>query len=205
MIMRRVVKAVFCMSLFLIVGCSHIPFVGKSAKSSTTVKKNDSSERKPLESVKYVEKGSIVDSLRLQKKQNIVIVPFTAGVGVEASDELDGVALMIIKGISDTFATDRTGKHNHFNILTAENAQNADLVVQGRVTQMTTSSKVSRWVLFKGEKKLGVEGKMLDPKTDEPTLIFVDHAKTRTRDENFKRLGYRIGTNIGRFILSSVK
>ena len=144
--MRKAANAGLVLSLFFILGCAHIPFIGKSALSETE-KKFDSPEKPALESSQFVEKGRIVDVQRLQRKQSIAIVPFKAGVGVVASEESDKIALTIVKGISDAFAYDRSGKHKHFNILTAESSQKADLLIQGYITDMKSSSKISRWVL----------------------------------------------------------
>jgi len=203
--MEKAVKAVLFVSLFLMVGCAHIPFIGKASQPSETVTKPQLKEQQTIESNDFVEKGQIVDASRLQQGHNLAIIPFKAGVDVEAGEELDRAALMVVKGISDAFADDHSGKHAHFKVLTAEDSQAADLIVQGHITDMIKPSKVGRWVLLKKGKKLGVEGKMIDAQTGEAVVIFSDHAKTSIRKEDHAPLGYRIGQNIGRLILSGIK
>ncbi|MCK5178887.1 MAG: hypothetical protein KAR32_05095 [Candidatus Omnitrophica bacterium] len=197
--MRKVVKAGCFIALFLMIGCAHIPFLGKSSQPADDAVESSVPEQS-VELNDFVKKGQIVDAESLKQGKNIAVIPFKAGVGVEANEELDRIALMIVKGIADTFA-DAEG--NLFNILTAENLEGADFIVQGHVTSVKGPSKVSRWVLLKGHKRLGIDGKMVDAQTGEAIAVFADQATSET--ENYKDLGYRIGKNIGLFILSGSK
>ena len=197
--MKRAAKAGCLVLLFLTIGCSHIAFLGKSPRpSKNTI--GPSKLKQPLESNNFVEKGQIIDVPRLQQGTNIAIIPFKAGVGVEANEELDKIALMIVKGVADVFADDQESR---FNILTAENSQEADFIIQGHITGVKGPSRVSRWILFKGQKTLDVDGKMVDAQTGETIAVFAD--KTETKEADYKELGYRIGKNIGLFIVSGVE
>ena len=190
---------------FLINGCSYIPFIEKSPQLPETVTQSAAPEKQLLESNNFVEKGRIISKQALEKGKNIAIVPFTAGVNVEASSELDKVALMIVKGVSDAFADDHSGKHDHFSVLTAEDSQAADLFVQGHIRSMKNPSRVKSCVLLKGQRALSVDGKIVDATTGESVMIFEDVQATNVKDEGHDQLGYRIGKNIGRFILSGVE
>lgn len=201
---RKTIKVGGFISLILFVGCAHVPFFGQSTLSST-VTESDSHRKQTLKSGHFEGKRRIVDAQRLQQGQNLAIIPFKAGVGVEANEELDRVALMIVKGISDVFTDNRGGKDDYFNILTAENSQKADLIIRGHITAIRRLSRVSRWALMKKEKSLDVDGKMTDARTGETVLIFADRAKTKKKTEDYKQLGYRIGKKIGRFILSGAE
>ncbi len=181
--MRKIVLLECIIVSLLIIGCSHIPFVGKIQQSSESTAQSNGSEERQLEPNKFVEKGRIINTEALQKGKNIAIIPFTAGVSVEASNGLDKVALMIIKGISDAFADDHSGKHDHFNILTAENSEAADLIVQGHINSLKSPSKVKKWVLISGQKMLGVDGKIVDARTGESVLIFEDTQETSVKEE----------------------
>jgi len=194
--MRKVLKAGCFISLFLMIGCAHIPFFGKSSQPAKETIKSSRLEQ-PLELSGFVEKGRIVDAGRLQQGKNVAVIPFKAGVDVEANEELERVTLMVVKGNADTFADDQGGL---FNILTAENSNEADFVIQGHVTNLKGPSRVSRWVLLKGHKMLSVDGKMIDAGTGEAIAVFTDQVTSKT--ESYKDLGYRIGKNIGLFILS---
>jgi hypothetical protein len=189
----------------VMIGCKHIPFMGTSSKKSTEVAKPGQQEYAPLESGAFVVKGRIIDKQRLRRVQNIVVIPFSAGPGVEASEKLDKAALMIIRGISDSFDKDERRRERHFSVLTAGDSQESDLIIKGHITAMKAPSKIKRWVLLKGEKRLGVEGKMIAPDTGEAIIIFTDHAETSAKEEDYRLLGYRIGRNIGRFILYGVE
>lgn len=204
--MKRNSDTAFFVLLLLVAGCANIniPFVGKSSEQSKAVNKTDLPEKPSLEPSAFVEDGRIINAQRLQQGQNIVIIPFKAGVGVEATEELDKAALMLVKGISDAFGNDPRGEQNKFNILTAESVKEAEFIIQGHITDQRGSPKIKKWVLLKGTKTLGVEGKMTDAQTGETIAIFSDHAKTSMRKEDYKQLGYRIGKNIGQFILSGI-
>ena len=196
--MRKVVKAGCLISLFLMIGCAHIPFFGKSAQSTKGTIESGETEP-PVEVNSFVEKGQIIDATRLKQGKNIVVIPFKAGVGVSANESLERITLMVVKGVADTFADDPEAS---FNFLTAENSMEADFVVQGHVTSRKGPSRVKRWVLLKGHKTLSVDGKMTDTETGEAVAVFNDQVTSTT--ESYEDLGYRIGKNVGLFILSGV-
>jgi hypothetical protein len=197
-------KAVLGMLVVLSTGCSHIPFIGKSApspvKEVSGAKPVDIPNEKP---VQYVLKGQLVDLERLSSGGKVLVFPFAAGVGVEAGGQLDKASLMVIKGLSDVF--EREDKGGLFTILTDENAREADLVIQGHITDIKISSKIGRWGLLKKVKRLSVEGKMLEMNSGKTVAIFSDQTRTGDPDEDLKALGYRLGQNIGKFLLFGVK
>ena len=194
--MKKVAKAGCLISVFLMIGCAHIPFIGTSSQSAKETMKSGRLEP-PLELNGFVVKGQIVDAGRLRQGKNIAVIPFKAGVGVEANEDLERIALMIVKGITDVFADDQG---TSFNILTAENSKEADFVIQGHVTNVKGPSRVSRWVLRKGQKTLSVDGKMIDAQTGKAIAVFTDQVTSKT--ENYRDLGYRIGKDIGLYTLS---
>jgi len=206
LIINRRIKLVYIIILFVFVGCSQIqvPFFGKSTEQSNNVVTSDHNDHQAIESNTFVVKGSVINAKRLQQGKNIAIIPFKAGVNVEATYKLDRTALMIVKGISDAFDEDKNGKHAHFNILTADDSDNADLIVRGHITKMGELSKLRRWVLLKRKKMLSVDGKIFDVQTGEAVLTFDDYTDTSAKSEDYTDLGYRIGNNIGQYILSSI-
>lgn len=187
----------FLLSTF---GCSHvnIPFLSKSS--------DQTSKAQPAPVLtEFVDEGLIVNAQKLKQGRNIAIIPFTAGVGAVSTDDLDRAALMIVKGVSDAFADDKTGKHAHFNLLTVENSKDADLVVKGHIIAMSEPSKFKKWTPLSNKRKLSVEGKITDIQSGETVVIFTDHEQAKAKDDGFKQLGYDIGKNIGRFILSGIQ
>lgn len=187
------------MLVVLSAGCAHIPFFGKSSHPTESAIESDQ-ESFPVAAEIYVEKGKIINAQRLRQGANVVVIPFKAGVNVAADDRLERVALMIVKGMADVFDG---GSEKRFQILTAEKVSDADLVVQGHVTNIQGPSKVRRWIMLKGFKVLRVEGEVVDKQTGETVAVFTDEVKTKT--ENYKDLGYQIGGNIGSFILSGAE
>ena len=193
-----------------ITGCASVdvPLLGKWVKqpsSSVKPKLEPVLEAGNIQHAKFVDEGRIANSKLLTKGRDIAFVPFKAGVAAEASQQLDKIALRIVKGISDAFLNDRSGKHAHFNILTIKNTVDADIYVKGYITLMKQSPKFKKWILMKEKKTLGVSGKLLDVKTGETLVIFKDQEESVSRDEGYNELGYRIGINIGQFILSGVE
>ena len=201
--MTRLNPVVFVLILVVLCGCTHlkIPFFHTKTDQAET---DTLSDANILVANEFVDKGKIINRERLQQQQNLSIYPFRAGVNVEATDDLGKVALMIVKGITDTFSTDRSGKHAHFNILTAESADPADLVIKGRITNLAGPSAIKKWLPMTSQRSLGIAGKLVDAKTGEVIIIFTDSEITRDKYEDYSKLGYRIGMNIGQFILSGI-
>ena len=130
-----------------------------------------------------------------------MIVPFTAGEGVEETDQLDKVSLMLVKGVYDTFQD----ASSHLKMLEADKIDDADFIIQGHIVSISKPSKVNKLMLSNGKKQLQVQGKMTDAKTGETVVLFDDHQETSQKDEDCKHLGYVIGENISHFILSGLE
>ncbi len=190
--MKKNINLGFILALFVMAGCAHIPFLGEEPLS------NMDEEQLEAEVDIFVEQGRVIDSKTLKDGKNIAIVPFTAGVNVAANDEVDKIALMVIKGVSDTFEKEQ----GLFTVVTEENLETADFFMSGHVSEIEDFSKVRSWVLLKGQRLLSVDGKMVDAKTGETVLVFKDTQTTESKEENHDQLGYQIGENVGRFILS---
>ncbi len=126
-------------------------------------------------------------------------IPFSFAIYQGAYGENEIIAIATF-----SFADDKTGKHAHFNILTAENSSEADLIAKGHITVMGRSSKLKRWARLSNKIKLSVEGKITDIQSGEAVVIFEDHAQAGAGEDDYKQLGYNIGKNIGRFILSGI-
>ena len=152
--------------------------------------------------VQFLKVGKVIDAKRLRQGGKLLIVSFSAGAGVEATDQLDRVALMIVKGLADILKENSSP----FEILDSNNAREAEIVMSGHVTAF--SAKADSNLLFLNGMKiycLAVEGKIIDPASGEKILIFSDSKESRQKDEEAKDLGYRMGRDIGSFILSSMQ
>ena len=156
----------------------------------------------PLKKAEFIKTEQIVDAHRLKKGGKVLIIPFSAGVGVEATNDLDRGALMIVKGIADVLKEEGS----FFKILDSNNAQDADFIIKGHFVGLR--EKTDATLLFFKKQKIyyaDVEGKISDPKSGETLLVFADSKKTEGENETLKDLGYAIGLDIGHFILSSIQ
>ena len=139
---------------------------------------------------------------KLAKGGNILVVPFSAGEGVEASDALDHVSLMIVKGIAETLGP--AGKP--FKILVEQDAQSADFVVKGRIMQMEEKSHFHKpWQKKTETFKLAIEGSVLGVEPEEILAKFSQTKKKESSENSFQPMGYDLGVEIGRFLLSSAQ
>lgn len=137
---------------------------------------------------------------KLIKGGNLLIVPFSAGEGVEASDELDHVSLMIVKGIADTLGD----QGRSFKILTEENAQSADFVIKGRIVRMQAKETFHEpWRKNKSVYSLGIEGSVMSVDPEEILAKFAQDDTNKSRSNSYASLGYELGVKIGRFLVSS--
>lgn len=155
----------------------------------------------PQESAQFLQTTKIINLKRLEKGGNLLIVPFTAGAGVEATEELDKVSLMIVKGIIDIL----NENNSNFRILVSENAEQADLIIKGHIISMKKTPLMKKWIRGKSMAGLAINGKMINSETGEAVVIFSDNRKVANKKETHKELGYMIGQDVGRFMHQGVK
>ena len=148
----------------------------------------------------FVETGKILDGAALRKGARVLIVPFKAGAGVPANENSDRIALMIVKGIADAF----TESGSTLQVLGAENAHEADFVMTGHITEIAMPSKFDRWLFKTPRNAVGVEGRLTGAASKEIVLVFTDRIQEHSRKKNHDQLGYDVGKDIGRFILSAL-
>ncbi len=99
---------------------------------------------------------------------SLIVVPFTAGVGVEANKDLDRLSLMIVKGVIDTFNKDGV----HFKIFTSEQTDKVDFIIQGHITHRVNPEARRGWMFRPQEAVLSVEAKMTERKSGNLILIY---------------------------------
>ena len=183
-------SAVFFSAVFYLAGCAWFG-LSKNAVGN----KQDSGEVVAADS--FVKAGKVIDAPRLKKGGKLLVIPFPAGVNVVANERSDKIALMIVKGIADQL------KESRFQVLNDQNAHEADLIVMGHVTADGAPSKWDQWFLRKARNAVGVEGRIADAASNAAVLIFAHSAQASGRREDHAQLGYDIGRDIGRFIVSS--
>lgn len=140
----------------------------------------------------------ILNAERLQQGGKMAVVPFRAGVGIEATDELNAVALMIVKGVADSFKKEGS----RFEVMMGAKADQADFLIQGHITHRRGVSGLKRWIPGSRTIELGIEAKMIDIATQQPVLIFAQRKKAAEKAGGYRELGYTLGEDLGRFILT---
>ncbi len=183
--MRRVPILFFILCLIFVGGCS---FFRASAKNDPKVI--------PL---KY--SGKILEPEKLARGGKIVVLSFQAGEDVESTPELENLVLVIIKSVSDSL-NDGTSR---FEIIPGSDAQTADFTMQGHILKFKKSGVFNKVVLRNKEISLAVKVKILDASSQKTVLIFEDDERSMQKNETEKDLAVRIGQDLAKFILSSVK
>ena len=148
-----------------------------------------------------VKTGKLLDVETLRRGGKIFIVPFKAGVNVTSDDELDKIALMMVKGIAEALME----KGATFDILGPDRALEADLIVTGYVTDLGRPSRFSRWMFKKPRVSLQVEGRIIQAASQKNVAVFTDEARADLREKDHQQLGYAIGEDIGRFVVSGLE
>lgn len=149
----------------------------------------------PLTSFKILNEAS------LQKGGKLLIAPFRAGVNVEANEELNKIALMVVKGITEAI---KEQGENNFEILSYAQAQEADLMIEGHITKLTKPSRMNRMGLGDQKISLGLEGNMVNLETGEKALIFSDLDERGQKGNTHQDLAYAMGRAIGQAIAAGI-
>lgn|SRR3989338_6819558 len=124
--------SVFC--LMFILGCSQLQALNIfSSKNKNPIEKKSpqasyGSWRKASDAsrAQLGVSGKVIQPDRLQKGGYLWIVPFSAGIAVEASDEVDRLAMMIIRGLTETFEQ----YQSNFKIIFNEDNQRGDFILE---------------------------------------------------------------------------
>lgn len=145
--------------------------------------------------------GTIVKEAEFKKGGTLVILPFKAGANAAASQKLDRVAMMIVKGAVDYLAEQRTP----FTVLTTEDQGSPQLILEGYVDNFSYSGKMSRMVLRNKETTLSVRGQMVVAATRDRIFVF-QHKKTMPDPKkDGLDVAYQTGQDLGRFIVDALE
>ncbi len=148
----------------------------------------------------YVHQGKVVDWDRLLKGGRLVIVPFYPGENVAATNDLERISLMIVKGVSEAIKQSNVP----IEVLFAEEAAQADLKMTGLITKLSTTDRW--WKIFQHQKQhkvIEIQGRMAQIDNDNPVLIYSHRIDTSKSADSFVNLGYVIGQDVGNFIVMS--
>ncbi|HLF17997.1 MAG TPA: hypothetical protein VI749_03770 [Candidatus Omnitrophota bacterium] len=165
-----------------------------------------------LEKTRFVEAGRIVNKARLHEGGKLLIKPFSAGPNVEVNDELDRVSLRIIRGVLDIYEGKALPqelkdefKADRFDIALTEEEQDAELILRGHVTELSSPSGWKKWMGMKPKIRLSVEGRLVDSRSNVTVLLFKDSIEAEKAKGDFGQLGQEIGQHIGKYIFYTEK
>jgi len=154
---------------------------------------------KPATKILTSLQNEVIQQDRLKQGGPLLIVPFYAGVNVAATDELNEMALRIVKGTVDTLQQ----APSPFVILTAETAGQAELELTGKITQQNETGGLKKWI-GKRKKILSAAGKIVDVRTGDVILKF-SRSREGKAGQSFDDLGYQLGREIGQYILAQAQ
>ena len=182
---RSILKTTLILCLAVVFfGCSHIP-------KKTTVPSS------PDDGVV----GRVLDSASLRQGGKILIIPFTAGEGVAATDDLDKISLRLVRGLSVALEGQQK-----FVVLSGDKAQDADFVIKGRIVRVKEKKGMPQFLKARTAMRyLSVEGEVVARKGSQTLAYFSNEAKNRDQSEKLEIMAERLGTNIGEFILKAIQ
>ena len=147
--------------------------------------------------------GKVLDAEKLKAGGKIYLVPFSAGVGVEAGEALDEAALMLIKGVYEELSS----INSPLAVLTSDRGFSADFILRGHFVKWGASTVNGIKKLLpsgKQRRTMAVEGEIIEAATGKVLIHFTDVKGAAVRSDDHRVLGHDIGKDIGRFILSAV-
>jgi hypothetical protein len=180
---RRLIYIAFSI-VFISCGCSSTP------------RKFSSVAHSPVNAT-----GNIIKESEFKKGGTLVILPFKAGENAMASQQLDRVALMIVKGMIDYLAQEKTP----FTVLTTQDQGKPDLVIDGYINDFTEPGTMKRWIMHNKKAVLTVDGFMEIAGTKERLLVFQHTRSMADPKKDGLDLAYKTGQDLGRYIVDALE
>ena len=178
-------NAVIKVLLILIACCLNLSCESLSGRNRGVIKEQDLNNQNRL-----------MDKMQLIKGGNLLIIPFKAGPGVLANDELNKISLMFVKGVSEILKE----QHLSINLLSAANENKAQLVMKGHITKLQTSKSPTRW--FSGVQMLEInfDGEIVEQKTENVLYHFLRYRSEVSKAKDHRALAYEMGQDVGRYL-----
>jgi hypothetical protein len=149
------------------------------------------------EVVSPLKEARVFKSEAFSKGGNLLVVPFSAGAGVVANDELDRISLLIVKGIADVLGSG----NQRFQLMTSQDSQDADVVIKGRIIQVQEKTTLSKpWGKKPKHLILSVEGSVLGVENEELVAKFAQIKEVQGKGVSLENLAYETGVEIGHFL-----
>ena len=174
--------------IFVVIACFFVTACGASKKVVRSAK--------PLTSPVVVK---VINSKKFIPEGKLLIVPFSAGEDVPATDDLSRFALRIVKGLSDGLGQNKT-----FVVLNADNSSEAQLTLRGRIVQQRQPRQGMPFFKKDGKKILAVAGELLDSVSGETILYFSLIQAAITPTDSFDDVAQALGTNLAQGLCDAV-
>lgn len=145
-----------------------------------------------------IEKSKVVNASRLKEGGKVAMLAFKAGVGVEATEQLDKTSLEVVKGFSDFLA-----EHSSpLRFVGADAAEETTFVLSGNFSSIDVVSSLWPWAQTKITISLTIDGKLQDATTKETIAVFNFKRKFFGKKADLYQLGYLLGQDIGQFLVT---
>ncbi len=129
----------------------------------------------------------------------VLIVPFSAGEGVEASKELDQISLMIVKGVAEELGR----LSAPFTVVGEDELEQTDLLLEGHIVKRSESRGVSNWMPGGKKLVLGTEIEIKDRASGDRLMVLSPELRASGAQEDWRQLAYRLGQEIARELKDS--
>ena len=133
----------------------------------------------------------------------VLIVPFYPGKNVADTGILDDISLRIVRGIDQGFRSKEA--FGLYHILFTEKEDEADYIIDGRITEISDVSYVNKIFLKSGDNIISVSGRMINKSTGDVMMTFHDRLVMKKEEMGHKEMADIMGQNIARFILINVE
>jgi hypothetical protein len=142
--------------------------------------------------------GQIIQPEVLRAGGGVSIVPFSAGVHTLATEELDGAALILVRGIQDGLME---GRSSIEFLSDGELVSNPKMIITGHIERMEIRGGWKRYIGGSRERLIEIDGKVVDAKGE---LVAVFHHMVRVRYQDMSQTDavLKIGYEIGQFLMS---
>ncbi|MFA5261559.1 MAG: hypothetical protein WC450_10050 [Candidatus Omnitrophota bacterium] len=138
----------------------------------------------------------VISGERLKKGGKVFVKPFIPGEHVAFDNAFDRMSLHVLKG----FLTALQEAPELYTLLGADKAEQADLVVEGRILEIKVRRVFEKIWKRKSVYILKVEGAVLD-RDSHKTVMYFTHELRRDDVDGFNALAEDAGKDIGRSVL----
>jgi hypothetical protein len=143
----------------------------------------------------------VIDEQRLREGGQLLISAFQAGPGIEAGSNFDKISFSVSRGLADVLG----GESARFVLLSAEESQEAELVMEGRIVATGRRSLINKMLFRKEKARLSVEGKMVDRPSGRVVLVFREERRAENKKLTSRDLGYLVGRSVAAGILGEIQ